>query len=101
MTDTSDIRDNQMVEDLLLRMLLVIHEKKGGEGSITSNLIPMNFEATNLVFLIVTFDCDTMGRMPTLLVSVWPAGRGAKEVPQKQWPTFWPKPSPTGALPFL
>ena len=32
MTDTSDIRDNQMVEDLLFGVLLGILETKGGGG---------------------------------------------------------------------
>ena len=54
---------------------------RGGGVSVTINLRSMHFEATNLVTLILIFDCGTMGRVITLLMSVCPSGRGDNEVP--------------------
>ena len=89
----ADLYDNQLIEGLLLGwwVLLEILGRKGVHDFLItfrslrsderSDLGTMVFEAFDLLTLIFLFDSATTCRLSTLPMSVWPAGRGVKEVP--------------------
>ena len=49
-----------------------------------SNLRVIHFDDFGILTSIFPFDSATKGRVPTLPMSVWPFGRGVKEVPREQ-----------------
>ena len=93
MAAPANLRNNQMIEDLLLGwwVLLGIIENQGWGGDdvlIVRKLRTVNFEDFGILTSIFPFDSATMGRVPTLPVSVWPADRCVKEVTREKWHIF-------------